>query len=31
LGRIAAEQWLAAHAQDLGQRSSWDLQQVLAP
>jgi NTE family protein len=31
LGRSAAEQWLAAHAQDLGQRSSWDLQQVLAP
>jgi NTE family protein len=30
LGRSAAEQWLAAHAQDLGQRSSWDLQQVLA-
>ena len=31
LGRSAAEQWLAAHAQDLGQRSSWDLHQVLAP
>lgn len=31
LGRSAAEQWLAAHAQDLGQRSSWDLQQVLVP
>jgi NTE family protein len=31
LGRASAEQWLAAHAQDLGQRSSWDLHQVLAP
>lgn len=31
LGRSAAEHWLAAHAQDLGQRSSWDLHQVLAP
>jgi NTE family protein len=31
LGRSAAERWLTAHAQDLGQRSSWDLHQVLAP
>lgn len=31
LGRASAEQWLAAHAQDLGQRSSWDLHPMLVP
>lgn len=31
LGRASAELWLATHAQDLGQRSSWDMQQVLSP
>ena len=30
-GRASAEQWLAAHAQDLGQRSSWDLHPMLVP
>lgn len=30
LGRATADQWLAAHASDLGQRSSFDLAQVLA-
>jgi NTE family protein len=31
LGRTAAGQWLAQHEGDVGQRSSWDLAQVLAP
>lgn len=31
LGRTAADQWLAQHGADLGQRSSYDLAQVLAP
>lgn len=31
LGRTAAEQWLSHHGDALGQRSSWDLQQVLQP
>jgi NTE family protein len=30
LGRTAADQWLAQHGSDLGQRSSWSLDQVLA-
>ena len=31
LGRTAADQWLAQHGADMGQRSSWDLAQVLTP
>ena len=31
LGRTAADQWLAQHRADVGQRSSWDLAQVLTP
>lgn len=31
LGRTAADQWLAQHGTDMGQRSSWDMAQVLSP
>lgn len=31
LGRRAADQWLAQHQDDMGQRSSWDLSRVLSP
>jgi NTE family protein len=31
LGRSAADQWLAQHQGDVGQRSSWDLARVLTP
>lgn len=31
LGRTAADQWLAQHSADMGQRSSWDPAQVLVP